>query len=86
MVEVSYIVLFSGRGPRQGVQAHLTFLTLLLLLSFSLSLSHTHTHTLTQGTVRVPAPCQYAHKLAFLVGDSIHKEPSSLLADRLYFL
>ena len=23
-------------------------------------------------TVRVPAPCQYAHKLAFLVGESLH--------------
>ncbi|TNN69054.1 Piwi-like protein 1 [Liparis tanakae] len=30
-----------------------------------------------QGIIRVPAPCQYAHKLAFLVGQSIHKEPSS---------
>ena len=41
---------------------------------------------LTQGTVGVPAPCQYAHKLAFLVGDSIHKEPDNALTDRLYFL
>ena len=39
-----------------------------------------------QGTIRVPAPCQYAHKLAFLVGQSIHQEPSQELADRLYFL
>ena len=23
--------------------------------------------------VRVPAPCQYAHKLALLVGDALHK-------------
>ncbi|XP_019620701.1 PREDICTED: piwi-like protein 1 isoform X3 [Branchiostoma belcheri] len=38
------------------------------------------------GTIRVPAPCQYAHKLAFLVGQSIHKDPSLNLADRLYFL
>ncbi len=27
------------------------------------------------GTVRVPSVCQYAHKLAFLVGNSIHKAP-----------
>lgn len=39
-----------------------------------------------QGTVRVPAPCQYAHKLAYLVGESIHKEPDEDLADRLYYL
>jgi len=38
------------------------------------------------GTIRVPAPCQYAHKLAFLVGQSIHQEPDSVLADRLYYL
>ncbi|NP_001161632.1 piwi-like protein [Saccoglossus kowalevskii] len=38
------------------------------------------------GTIRVPAPCQYAHKLAFLVGQSLHKEPHAELSDRLYFL
>ncbi|XP_026877877.2 piwi-like protein 1 isoform X1 [Electrophorus electricus] len=39
-----------------------------------------------QGIVRVPAPCQYAHKLAFLVGQSIHKEPNINLDDFLYYL
>lgn len=39
-----------------------------------------------QGTVRVPSPCQYAHKLAFLVGQSIHKEPALSLSNRLFFL
>jgi aubergine-like protein len=34
----------------------------------------------------VPAPCQYAHKIAFLVGQSLHKNPHINLADRLYFL
>ncbi|XP_065548859.1 piwi-like protein 1 isoform X2 [Lathamus discolor] len=38
------------------------------------------------GLIRVPAPCQYAHKLAFLVGQSIHREPNLLLSDRLYYL
>ncbi|XP_074061368.1 piwi-like protein 1 isoform X2 [Macrotis lagotis] len=38
------------------------------------------------GVIRVPAPCQYAHKLALLVGQSIHNNPSQKLADRLYFL
>lgn len=38
------------------------------------------------GTVRVPAPCLYAHKLAFLVGQSIHRPPSPALCDKLYFL
>ncbi|CAL8343202.1 unnamed protein product [Lota lota] len=39
-----------------------------------------------QGIIRVPAPCQYAHKLAFLVGQSIHKEPSTELENFLFYL
>ncbi|KAK3581959.1 hypothetical protein CHS0354_023428 [Potamilus streckersoni] len=38
------------------------------------------------GTISVPAPCQYAHKLAFLVGQSVHVDPALQLADKLYFL
>lgn len=38
------------------------------------------------GTVRVPAPCQYAHKLASLVGQSVRSQPAEALADKLYFL
>ncbi|XP_018335086.1 piwi-like protein Ago3 [Agrilus planipennis] len=38
------------------------------------------------GTIRVPAPCQYAHKLAQLVGIHIRSEPSNKLMDRLYYL
>lgn len=38
------------------------------------------------GTVRVPAPCLYAHKLAFLVGQSTHKDSNPNLADKLYYL
>ncbi|XP_063051233.1 piwi-like protein 2 [Engraulis encrasicolus] len=38
------------------------------------------------GTIRVPAPCKYAHKLAFLTGQSLHSEPDINLADKLYFL
>jgi aubergine-like protein len=38
------------------------------------------------GTIRVPAPCQYAHKLAFLVGQSLHRDPGAQLSDKLFFL
>ncbi|XP_065086066.1 protein aubergine-like [Ochlerotatus camptorhynchus] len=38
------------------------------------------------GTTRVPAVCQYAHKLAFLVGQFLHQPPSNLLEKKLYFL
>ncbi|XP_021919553.1 piwi-like protein Siwi isoform X2 [Zootermopsis nevadensis] len=46
----------------------------------------THLYFNWSGTVRVPAPCQYAHKLAYLVGQAIHKVPSTQLEDTLYFL
>ncbi|ESO08140.1 hypothetical protein HELRODRAFT_75625, partial [Helobdella robusta] len=39
-----------------------------------------------QGTVRVPAPCQYAHKVAFLIGQSLHESPSNTLANKLFYL
>lgn len=38
------------------------------------------------GTVRVPAPCQYAHKLALLCGEHLHQSPHTALDDRLHFL
>ncbi|XP_074527387.1 piwi-like protein 2 isoform X2 [Halichoeres trimaculatus] len=38
------------------------------------------------GTIRVPAPCKYAHKLAFLSGQYLRAEPSIKLSDRLFFL
>ncbi|RWS29770.1 piwi-like protein 1 [Leptotrombidium deliense] len=38
------------------------------------------------GTISVPAPCQYAHKLAFLTGTALHREPSVRLADTLFYL
>uniref|UniRef100_A0A663ECB4 Piwi-like protein 2 n=1 Tax=Aquila chrysaetos chrysaetos TaxID=223781 RepID=A0A663ECB4_AQUCH len=38
------------------------------------------------GTIRVPAPCKYAHKLAFLSGQVLYREPSTQLCDKLFFL
>lgn len=46
----------------------------------------THLYFNWPGTVRVPAPCQYAHKLAYLVGESLHKSPNEALEDILYYL
>ncbi|TDG47295.1 hypothetical protein AWZ03_006288 [Drosophila navojoa] len=46
----------------------------------------THMYYNWSGTCRVPAVCQYAHKLAFLVSESIHRTPSSGLENQLYFL
>ena len=38
------------------------------------------------GTVRVPAPCQYAHKLAYLVAQYLRFSPERNMKDLLYFL
>jgi aubergine-like protein len=46
----------------------------------------THMYYNWPGTIRVPAVCQYAHKLAFLVGQSLHKEHSPSLSDKLFYL
>jgi len=46
----------------------------------------THLYYNWPGTVRVPAVCQYAHKLAFLVGETLHRTPQEGLADLLYYL
>lgn len=51
-----------------------------------LSYKLTHLYYNWPGTVRVPAPCQYAHKLAYLCGQNIHREPHLALSDKLFFL
>jgi len=51
-----------------------------------LSYKLTHLYYNWPGTVRVPAPVQYAHKLAFLVGTSLHTPPSTELEELLYYL
>ncbi|XP_074604110.1 piwi-like protein 1 [Brevipalpus obovatus] len=38
------------------------------------------------GTITVPAPCQYAHKLAYLTGTSLHREPDPKLSNFLFYL
>uniref|UniRef100_A0A1B6F8K3 Piwi domain-containing protein n=2 Tax=Cuerna arida TaxID=1464854 RepID=A0A1B6F8K3_9HEMI len=51
-----------------------------------LTFKMTHLYYNWSGTVRVPAPVQYAHKLAFLVSQSLHRPPNSSLEELLYFL
>ncbi|XP_031829627.1 aubergine [Nomia melanderi] len=46
----------------------------------------THMYYNWCGTVRVPAPCQYAHKLAFLVSQFIRRPPSTQMQNLLYYL
>ncbi|XP_034669436.1 protein argonaute-3 [Drosophila subobscura] len=38
------------------------------------------------GTVRIPACCMYAHKLAYLVGQSIQRNVADTLSEKLFYL
>lgn len=69
----SYNVIFDESGLKPD---HIQALTYKL----------THLYFNWQGTIRVPAVCQYAHKLAFLQGQSLHREFSAHLSDKLFFL
>lgn len=52
-----------------------------------LSYKLTHLYYNWPGTIRVPAPCQYAHKLAYMVSQNLSgKEPAPEICDRLFYL
>ncbi|XP_053561566.1 piwi-like protein 4 [Bombina bombina] len=68
-----YNVLFDENGLKPDHMQRLTY-------------KMCHLYFNWPGVVRVPAPCQYAHKLTFLVGQSIHREPSLELANTLFYL
>lgn len=69
----SYNVLYDNMGlPPDKIQ----------ILTYKM----THLYYNWSGTLRVPAVCQYAHKLAFLVAESIGRAPSNILENQLYFL
>lgn len=70
----SYNVLFDNMGlPPDRLQ----------LLTYKMC----HLYYNWSGTTRVPAVCQYAHKLAFLVGQFLHRAPESQQLEKLlYFL
>jgi aubergine-like protein len=46
----------------------------------------THMYFNWPGNVKVPAPCQYSHKLVELVGDHMHNKPNESLKDQLFYL
>ncbi|XP_057268584.1 piwi-like protein 2 [Pezoporus wallicus] len=77
---------------RQGCSIPTRYVCLLNTASLSpehiqrLTFKLCHLYWNWPGTVRVPAPCRYAHKLAFLSGHILHREPSAQLCDKLFFL
>lgn len=70
----SYNVLFNNTGLKPDIVQRFTY-------------KMTHMYFNWMGTVRVPAVCQLAHKLAFLVGQCLHQAPESQQLEKLlYFL
>ncbi|XP_033029687.1 piwi-like protein 4 [Lacerta agilis] len=68
-----YNVVYDDNGFNPDHMQHLTY-------------KMCHMYYNWPGLIRVPAPCHYANKLTFLVGQSIHREPSLALADKLFYL
>nr|XP_017199343.2 piwi-like protein 4 [Oryctolagus cuniculus] len=68
-----YNVIYDDNGLKPDHMQRLTF-------------KMCHLYYNWQGLISIPAPCQYAHKLTFLVAQSIHKEPSLELANSLFYL
>ncbi|XP_040833234.1 piwi-like protein 4 [Ochotona curzoniae] len=68
-----YNVIYDDNGLKPDHMQRLTF-------------KMCHLYYNWQGVISIPAPCQYAHKLTFLVAQSIHKEPNLELASSLFYL
>lgn len=62
------------------------FSTMLFCCQTRLTFKMCHLYWNWPGTIAVPAPCKYAHKLAYLSGQYLHSEPSTQLSDKLFFL
>jgi len=69
----SYNVLYDNMGFNADKLQQLTY-------------KQCHLYYNWAGTVRVPAVCQYAHKLSFLVAQCVHAIPLPSLEKKLYFL
>jgi aubergine-like protein len=70
---VNYNVIFDTQGLKAERMQAFTYKLCHLYFNWS-------------GTVSVPAPCQYAHKLAFLTGTAIGSACNSKLSYNLHFL
>jgi len=68
-----YNVIYDDTGMKADIMQRLTY-------------KMCHLYYNWPGTIRVPAPCLYAHKLAFLTGQSLHDVPSEHLCDKLFYL
>ncbi|KAK9504298.1 hypothetical protein O3M35_010663 [Rhynocoris fuscipes] len=69
----NYNVIYDTTGLSPNIIQRLTYKLTLLYFNWS-------------GTISVPAPVQYAHKLAFMCSQHLHQQPNEALNTYLYFL
>ncbi|OAD56703.1 Piwi-like protein 1 [Eufriesea mexicana] len=70
---IHYIVIYDNKNMNPEHVQRLTYKLCHLYYNWS-------------GTIKIPAPCQYAHKLVYLVGQHIQLEPHQSLSNMLYYL
>ncbi|KAK9512245.1 hypothetical protein O3M35_000713 [Rhynocoris fuscipes] len=89
---IKYDFFLISQSVRQGTVAPTSYNVIYDTTQLSpdimqkLTFKMTHLYFNWTGTVRVPAPVQYAHKLAFLCGQHLHRQPNEGLNELLYFL
>lgn len=70
----SYNIIYDALNLKPDVAQQLTYKLCHMYFNWS-------------GTIRLPAPCQYAHKLAFMAGQFLHQcPPANSMDEILYFL
>ncbi|XP_015112810.1 piwi-like protein Siwi [Diachasma alloeum] len=90
---MKYDFFLISQGVKQGTVAPTSYSVIYDTLSLNpdkiqlLTYKMTHMYFNCSTTMRLPAPVQFAHKLAFLVSQSIHTAPTNQhLESLLYFL
>ncbi|XP_022902156.1 piwi-like protein Siwi [Onthophagus taurus] len=77
---------------RQGTVTPTSYNVIHDTTGFTASQMQRMTHKLTHmyfnwsGTIRVPAPCQYAHKLAFMASQNLQRAPNAGISHTLFYL
>lgn len=88
----SYDFFLVSQAVRDGTVAPTSYNIIYDTLGLSpdqiqrLSYKLCHLYFNFSGQIRVPAPCQYAHKLASLAGQHLKVAPNPGMGDLLYFL
>lgn len=87
-----YDFFLVSQSVRQGTVSPTSYNVVYSTISLSpdqiqlLTYKMTHLYYNWSGTTRVPAVCQYAKKLATLVGSSLFQMPQNALEKKLYYL